>query len=32
MRKNKIIYEDVLDNLMEYNLDYFNEGTCDALA
>jgi hypothetical protein len=32
LKKNPMAYEDILYNLMEYNLDYFNVNICTTLA
>ena len=31
MKKNKMEYIDILENLMEYNTDFFNVNVCDTL-
>jgi hypothetical protein len=31
MKRNKIEYEDVFENLLDYNLSVFTEQVCDAL-
>jgi hypothetical protein len=31
MKKNKMEYLDILENLMDYNLEYFTETVCETL-